>query len=255
MDNEELKIFLDQKYELYNRSSFVESDPIQIPKSFSLKEDIEISAFLSATIAWGQRPTIIRNAKFLVDAMDNQPLDFIINASDKDLLVFKDFKHRTFNGDDCMYFMKGLANIYINHGGLENVFSEGISKGDGMKGALSYFRTVFFELEHLDRTGKHISNVDKKSAAKRLNMFLRWMVRNDARSVDFGIWQNINPSDLLIPLDVHVARVARKLGLLERKQNDWNAVAELTNKLKEFDPKDPVKYDYALFGLGIFEKF
>ncbi len=251
----ELKEFLDEKYDLYNRESFITTDPIQIPRVFTKKEDIEIAGFLSASIAWGQRPTIIRNAKWLMDRMDQQPLDFILNAKESDLDIFKEFKHRTFNGDDCVFFLKSLQNIYKNHGGLEDVFAKGIGELSSIKEALAYFRKVFFEAEHLDRSEKHISNVLKKSAAKRLNMYLRWMVRNEDRDVDFGLWNKINAADLFLPLDVHTGNVGRKLGLLTRKQNDWQAVEEITTSLRKFDPKDPIKYDFALFGLGAFEKF
>jgi len=251
----ELKDFLDEKFDLYNRESFIDSDPIQIPTRFSKKEDIEIAGFLSAGIAWGQRPTIIRNANRLMELMDQQPFEFLMNASETEFGNFKDFKHRTFNGDDCIFFLKSLRNIYRNHSGLESVFTLGYKQSGNIKGVLSYFRKVFFEIDHQQRTQKHISNVDKKSAAKRLNMFLRWMVRKDDRKIDFGLWNNINMSDLYLPLDVHTGNVGRKLGLLTRNQNDWQSVDEITSNLRKLDPTDPVKYDYALFGLGIFEKF
>ncbi len=251
----DLKEFLEEKYDLYNRESFITTDPIQIPRAFSKKEDVEIAGFLSASIAWGQRPTIIRNAKWLVDRMDQQPHEFILNASNTDFEVFKQFKHRTFNGDDCIFFLKSLQNIYQNHISLEDVFAKGAKDSDTVKGALAYFREVFFEAEHLDRSQKHISNVLKKSSAKRLNMYLRWMVRKDDRGVDFGLWNQISSADLYLPLDVHTGNVGRKLGLLTRKQNDWPAVEEITENLRKFDPLDPIKYDYALFGLGAFEKF
>lgn len=248
--------FLEEKHDLYNRSSFIESDPISIPHQFSKKEDIEISALLTATIAWGQRPTIIRNAKQLMELMGNSPHEFILNFKNNDLKRFKKFKHRTFNGVDCVYFIKALQNIYKNHNGLEKIFnfSNWREKGGEAKATITNFRNVFFELPHPDRTQKHISNPTEGSAAKRINMFLRWMVRKDKRGVDFGIWKNLRPSQLSCPLDVHSGNVARKLGLLTRKQSDWKAVEELTNKLKEFDANDPVKYDFALFGLGVFEK-
>jgi len=255
MKKEDLKEFLDEKFDQYHKEEFIESDPIQIPRSFQKKEDIEIAAFMSATIAWGQRKSIIKNAKSLVERMDYSPHDFILNAKDSDLEIFRDFKHRTFNGDDCIFFIKSLQNIYTNHTGLENVFAEGIAKGNGMYGGLAHFRDVFFSIEHLHRTEKHVSNVLKNSAAKRLNMFLRWMIRSNDRNVDFGLWKNISASELYLPLDVHTARVGRRLELLSRKQNDWKAVAEITENLRSMDPKDPVKYDFALFGLGVFEKF
>ncbi|WP_282015665.1 TIGR02757 family protein [Marinifilum flexuosum] len=251
----DLKDFLEEKYDLYNRESFIESDPIQIPKQFSRKEDIEIAGFLSASIAWGQRPTIIRNAKRLMEFMNQQPYEFLMNSTEANLDVFREFKHRTFNGDDCIFFIKSLKNIYRKHDGLESVFTKGFNKGGDVKSAIAYFREVFFEPEHLDRTQKHISNVLKKSSAKRINMYLRWMVRDDERDVDFGLWKGIESKDLFLPLDVHTGNVGRKLGLLTRKQSDWLAVEEITKSLRTFDPNDPVKYDYALFGLGIFEKF
>lgn len=252
---EDLHEFLEEKYDLYNRESFIQTDPIQIPRAFSKKEDVEIAAFLSASIAWGQRPTIIRNAKWLMERMDQQPYDFIRNAKPADFDIFRGFKHRTFNGDDCVFFLKSLQNIYKNKGGLEQVFAEGLNHSGGIKEALAHFRSVFFEVKHLDRSQKHISNVLKKSAAKRLNMYLRWMVRKDERGVDFGLWSKISPADLYLPLDVHTGNVGRKLGLLSRKQNDWPAVEEITENLRKFDALDPIKYDYALFGLGAFEKF
>lgn len=255
MNLQEIKSFLDEKFDLFNRESFIQTDPIQIPKQFTRKEDIEIAGFLSATIAWGQRPSIIKNGKSLMERMDAQPYEFLVNASDDDLKVFQDFKHRTFNGEDCIFFLRSLRNIYVNHGGLEAVFSKGYQNGGDIKTALVFFRKVFLETDHLQISEKHISNVEKKSAAKRLNMYLRWMVRSDERDVDFGLWKEIPSSALYLPLDVHTGNIGRKLGLLKRKQNDWQAVEEITNQLRSFDPSDPVKYDYALFGLGAFEKF
>ncbi|MFA8436275.1 MAG: TIGR02757 family protein [Marinifilaceae bacterium] len=251
----ELKEFLEEKFDLYNRESFIQTDPIQIPRAFSRKEDIEIAGFLAASIAWGQRPTIIRNGRWLMEQMNHQPYQFLMDATEDDLQKFSGFKHRTFNGEDCVFFLKSLRNIYQNHNGLEGVFLTGLELGEGMKGALAYFRKIFFEIEHQQRTTKHVSNVEKKSSAKRLNMFLRWMIRSDQRGVDFGLWKGISPAELYIPLDVHSGRIARKLGLLQRKQDDWPAVEELTQNLRAFDPTDPIKYDYALFGIGAFEKF
>lgn len=245
--------FLEEKYNQYNRKSFIETDPVSIPHLFSKKEDIEIAGFLSATIAWGQRKTIISNANKLVEWMDYSPHDFIVNATQKELKKFSDFKHRTFNGVDTIYFIRSLNNIYTKHKGIENIFKVGYRKG-GSKEAIFHFRKIFFEIKHPLRTTKHISNPNENSAAKRINMFLRWMVRKDKRGVDFGLW-NISPALLHCPLDVHSGNVARKLGLLKRTQNDWKAVEELTENLKTFDPNDPVKYDFALFGLGAFEKF
>lgn len=248
---EDLKAFLDEKYLKYNNTSFIETDPIQIPHQFSEKENIEIAGFLAATIAWGQRKTIINNSLKLMKWMDNNPIDFLLNASENDYKPFLDFKHRTFNGEDCVFFIKSLRNIYLNHGGLEEIFSYGSSVREGLINA----RKIFFSIEHPATSNRQFSNVEKKSAAKRLNMYLRWMVRNDNSGVDFGIWDKISPSQLYLPLDVHTANVSRQLGLLTRKQNDWQAVEELTGRLREFDPNDPVKYDFALFGLGAFENF
>lgn len=256
MNKTELKEFLEEKYDQYNRLSFIETDPVSIPHQFKKKEDIEIAGFLAATIAWGQRPTIIRNAQRLVQWMDMSPYEFIISAKEKDLEPFKAFTHRTFNGTDCICFIRSLKNIYTKHGGIEEVFSRAVNKNDtDLKGSIVHFRETFFELPHPARTTKHISNPADNSAAKRINMYLRWMVRSDKRKVDFGLWKKIKPSQLSCPLDVHSGNVARKLGLLERTQNDWKAVDELTTNLKKFDAADPVKYDFALFGLGVFEGF
>ena len=252
MTKQELYEFLEEKHERYNRPEFIENDPISIPHLFNKKEDIEIAGFLTAVIAWGQRTTIINNAKKLMNLMEGSPYDFIINAQIADLGTFKNFAHRTFNGIDCVYFIKSLQNIYKNHGGLEAVFNR---SGEDLKTAISGFRSIFFELPYPARTLKHISDPAANSAAKRINMFLRWMVRKDNRGVDFGIWDKIRMSRLYCPLDVHSGRVARKLGLLKRRQSDWKAVTELTGKLSEFDPADPVKYDFALFGLGVTERF
>lgn len=251
---QEIKAFLDEKVERFNRRDFIKDDPIQIPHRFTFKEDIEISAFLAATIAWGQRVTIINNANRLIEWMDNAPSDFIRNHSPQDRQVFSSFVHRTFNGDDAQFFLASLQNIYLYHDGLESVFSKGLKKSD-VGAAIGQFRDVFFELEHLSRTQKHVSNPSKGSSAKRLNMFLRWMVRQDKNRVDFGLWKSISPGKLMLPLDIHTGNVSRKLGILERKQNDWKAVEEVTNALVKMDPEDPIKYDFALFGLGAIEGF
>ena len=250
----ELKSFLDLKVETYNRNSFIASDPIQVPHQFSKKEDIEIAGFLSAIIAWGNRTMIIRNSKKMMEIMDNSPFDFVLNHSTNDLKKITNFVHRTFNSNDLQYFIKSLQNIYNNHGGLENVLKP--SKNEiNYQNSITEFKTIFFELHHEVRTEKHISNPQKNSAAKRIHMFLRWMVREDNKGVDFGLWKTHSPAYLSCPLDVHSGNVARKLGILNRKQNDWKAVNELDAKLRSFDSKDPVKYDFALFGLGVFEKF
>lgn len=251
----ELFEFLEIKYKKYNQISFIETDPISIPHQFSKKEDIEIAGFLTSIIAWGQRTTIINNANRLMNLMEGSPYEFIINANEKDFLKFENFVHRTFNGIDCVYFLKSLQNIYQNHEGLDSVFSNLYSKNQSIKETISQFNKVFFKLPHNSRTEKHLANPNNGSAAKRLNMFLRWMIRKDKAGVDFGIWNQIPASALYCPLDIHSGNVARALGLLNRNQNDWNAVEELTGNLKIFDSNDPVKYDFALFGLGVFEKF
>ena len=250
----ELKDFLDTKVDQYNLPFFLESDPIQIPHKFSSKEDIEVSAFLTATIAWGNRKSIINNANKMMSLLDYAPLDFVMNHTNSDLDTLKDFVHRTYNGSDLSFFIRSLNNIYTNHKGLENVFAINADK-DSMQNSISEFKKIFFEIPHPQRTTKHISDPLKGSAAKRINMFLRWMVRNASTGVDFGIWSKISPAQLSCPLDVHSGNVARKLMLLKRKQNDAKALAELDASLRKLDPLDPVKYDFALFGLGVFEKF
>ncbi len=254
MTRRELKEFLDVKVAQYNTPEFLETDPIRIPHTFVRKEDIEISGFLTATIAWGNRKSIIQNASKLMEMMDLAPYQFVMGHSHKDLESLSPFVHRTFNATDLAYFIKALKNLYQNHGGLEGIFTR-YAENDGLQGAISAFKTHFFELPHPARTTKHISDPSKGSAAKRVNMFLRWMVRKDEGGVDFGLWNNIRPAQLSCPLDVHSGKVARKLRLLKRKQNDAKAVLELDQNLRKLDPEDPVKYDYALFGLGVFEKF
>jgi uncharacterized protein (TIGR02757 family) len=252
----DIKSFLEEKADLYNRPEFITVDPVSIPHQFSKNEDIGISGFFAATIAWGQRPVILKNAGKLMLMMDNAPYDFILNHTKNDLKPFLKFVHRTFNGGDCIYFIQSLKNIYKNHGGLQKVFSDNLSASQvDLSNAIHQFRKIFFELPHSKRTEKHVADPLANSSAKRMCMFLRWMVRKDKRGVDFGIWGNIRMNQLSCPLDLHSARMARSLGLLQRKQNDWKAVVELTDKLKQFDHNDPVKYDFALFGLGINEKF
>ena len=250
----DLKDFLDEKVLKYNQPFFIETDPIQVPKNFSGKENIEIAAFLTATIAWGNRLSIIKNATKLMTLMENQPHEFVVNASNSEIRNLSHFVHRTFNGGDCVYFMQSLRNIYQNHNGLQAVFETGFRKENQVKSALTGFYKLFFEIGG-ERSRKHVSNVEKGASAKRLNMFLRWMVRNDKSHVDFGLWNGIPQSALMLPLDVHTGNVGRKLGLLQRKSNDWKAVEEVTQSLRKFDPADPVKYDFALFGLGVFERF
>jgi len=254
MTKSELKDFLDEKVALYNNPKFIESDPIQIPHQYTLKEDIEIAAFLTATIAWGNRKMIINNAKRMMDLMGNSPYDFVMNHKEHHLENLITFVHRTFNGIDFKTFVIGLQQLYQNHGGLEHFFTQH-QESDSMQNAIAAFKKQFFSVSHLPRTTKHISDPTKGSAAKRINMYLRWMIRKDNNGVDFGLWQNIPTSVLSCPLDVHSGNVARKLGLLTRKQNDGKALAELDNSLRELDPIDPVKYDFALFGLGVFEGF
>lgn len=252
MNQKELQSFLDFKTQQYESVEFITHDPIQIPHQFSKKEDIEIAAFLSATIAWGNRVSILKSAQKMIDMMGTSPHEFVLNHQEKDFKHLKGYVHRTFNEQDLMYFIISLNNIYKNHGGLEKLFSN--SKND-LQERIHQFKKTFFELNHPSRTQKHISDPLKGSAAKRINMFLRWMVRSNDKGVDFGIWESIPTSALSVPLDVHTGKVARKLGLLNRKQNDAKAVKELDNNLRKFDPIDPVKYDFALFGLGVFEKF
>ncbi|MFV8327901.1 TIGR02757 family protein [Flavobacterium sp. ZS1P14] len=254
MNQSELKSFLDEKTIQYNTLDFIESDPVQIPHLFSQKEDIEIAGFLSAIIAWGNRKMIIKNSHKMMDLMGNAPYDFVMSHTENDMERLESFVHRTFNGQDFASFIRSLKNIYQNHGGLESVFAIN-QELTTMQKSISEFKKTFFEIPHQYRTQKHISDPLNNSAAKRINMFLRWMVRQDNKGVDLGIWKSISPASLSCPLDVHSGNVARKLGLLTRKQNDGKALAELDLKLREFDANDPVKYDFALFGLGVFEGF
>lgn len=275
-----LKSFLDSKVTQYNRPEFIPNDPVSIPHLFSKKQDIEIMGLWAAVLAWGQRITIINKCRELIALMDGAPYDFIINHEETELKKLLQFKHRTFNDIDTLYFISFFRHHYSNHESLESAFlpketpisplvilsdSEGSTKSDITANAkaaepiemyLNHFRNYFFSLpDYPNRTKKHISSPSQKSTCKRLNMFLRWMVRKDNNGVDFGIWNQIKPSELIVPCDLHVDRVARKLNLVTRKQTDWQTAVELTEHLREFDPLDPVKYDFALFGLGIFEKF
>ncbi|MFY0673867.1 MAG: TIGR02757 family protein [Bacteroidia bacterium] len=251
MKHQELYELLERKYQQFNTSAFIDDDPVCIPHEFSQKEDIEIAGFFAATFAWGQRITIINKCKELMNLMDWAPHDFVLNHSNIDLERLTNFKHRTFNFVDLTFFIKRLKQAYLNEGGLETLFS----KGNSAKERLTNFELAFKTYEGFEtRTGKHIATPARKSTCKRLNMYLRWMVRDDKGGVDLGIWKRISPKELMCPFDVHVERVSRSLGLLKRKQRDWQAVEELTENLRKFDPEDPVKYDYALFGLGILEK-
>lgn len=254
MDIEVLKEFLDEKVHCYHNPDFIASDPIQIPHLFSCKEDIEIAGFLTAIISWGNRIMIIRNATKMMELFDNSPYDFIRNHQEKDLKNLEGFVHRTFNSKDLQQFIRSLQHIYLHCGGLEKSLAI-TDHTDTYQTAIHRFKKHFFEIPHLPRTEKHISDPLKNSAAKRINMFLRWMVRDSKAGVDFGLWNSHSPANLSCPLDVHSGNVARKLGLLLRKQNDWKAVAELDLNLRRLDKNDPVKYDFALFGLGVFEKF
>jgi uncharacterized protein (TIGR02757 family) len=253
MKEKELKIFLDKKVDEYNQPSFIKNDPISIPHLFTKKQDIEIAGLFAAVFSWGNRTTIINKSSELLKLMNNQPHEFCINHGSTELKKLKGFKHRTFNADDLYYFIDFFQRHFKKHDSLETAFfpTTGMNTEDG----LNHFKKYFFSAEHLKRTEKHISSPVQKSTCKRLNMFLRWMVRNDKKGVDFGIWKNIKPSQLICPVDVHVARVARKLKLIIRKQTDWKTAIELTNALRKLDKNDPVKYDFALFNLGIIEKF
>ncbi|MFB9841697.1 TIGR02757 family protein [Mucilaginibacter ginsenosidivorans] len=250
-----LKAFLDSKVEQYNQPDFIKNDPVSIPHLFSKKQDIEIMGFWAATLAWGQRFTIINKCKELIGLMDGAPHDFIINHQEPDLKKLLRFKHRTFNDIDTLYFISFFKHHYSQHDSLEDAFIPP-SPLKGVEESLNYFRSYFFSLQdYPNRTKKHVSAPSQKSTCKRLNMFLRWMVRKDSSGVDFGIWNKLKPADLIMPCDLHVDRVARKLNLITRKQTDWQTAIELTEQLKEFDPSDPVKYDFALFGLGIEERW
>lgn len=254
MNEIELKEFLDQKVIQYNTLDFIDSDPIQIPHQFTLKEDIEISAFLTATLSWGNRKMIINNSKRMMDMLGNSPYDFVMNHTESQLENAEGFVHRTFNSTDFVTFIKALQHIYNEYGGLEMAFSKN-QQSTTMQPSIAAFKKLFFEVSHQHRTQKHVSDPMQGSAAKRINMFLRWMVRQDQKGVDFGIWKSISPASLSCPLDIHSGNVARKLGLLTRNQNDGKALLELDTNLRFLDANDPVKYDFALFGLGVFEGF
>lgn len=256
MNKRQLKKFLNKKVDFYNQLSFIATDPISIPHQFTQKQDIEIAGFFAAVFAWGQRLTIINKCKELLQLMDNAPYQFILQHEEKDLKKLQHFKHRTFQAADLFYFIEFLQQHYSRNKSLENAFAGGINNKDvTVENGLTRFRKYFFSFPHEKRTEKHIASPETGSSCKRLNMFLRWMVRSDDRSVDFGIWKKISPAQLICPLDVHVARVARNFGILKRKQNDWLAAIELTEYLRTLDKHDPVKYDFALFGIGVMEKY
>ena len=251
----ELKTFLDEKVALYNRPGFIAHDPISVPHAYTLKQDVEIAAFFAALLAWGQRVTIVSKVRGLLELMDNVPYDFMVNHRDADLAPFKKFKHRTFNGTDCIYFIRFLSNHYRAEQSLEAAFKTDQTDVD-IGNSLVNFHRLFFSLDNYPlRTRKHVSTPERKSACKRLTMFLRWMVRKDQGGVDLGLWKTISPAQLVCPCDVHVERVARKLKLINRKTTGWPMALELTTNLRQLDPHDPVKYDFALFGLGAMEGF
>jgi uncharacterized protein (TIGR02757 family) len=253
MKEKDLERFLNSKVDLYNQPSFIKDDPICIPHYFTKKQDIEIAGFFAAIFAWGNRTTIINKSKELMQLMDNSPHNFCLNHSPKELKSLTSFKHRTFNTTDLLYFIDFFNFHYGKHKSLETAFT---MHGNTAEKMLTGFHHYFFSLEHIpERTKKHIATPEKNSSCKRLNMFLRWMVRRDDNGVDFGIWKNISPSQLICPLDLHVARVAKRLNLLQRKQTDWQAALELTQYLRTLDKNDPVKYDFALFGMGVMEKY
>ncbi|MBN8673063.1 MAG: TIGR02757 family protein [Chitinophagales bacterium] len=252
-DKNSLADFLNKKVDQYNQPSFIPTDPVCIPHLFTKKQDIEIAGFFAAIFAWGNRTTIIQKSKELLRLMDMQPYDFCLNAGNKDLQKLLGFKHRTFNATDLLYFIEFFKYHYTRHPSLETAFT---MHGQTAEQMLTGFHHYFFSPEEVPlRTKKHIATPERNSSCKRLNMFLRWMVRKDKKGVDFGIWKKISPSQLICPLDVHVARVARHFNLLNRKQTDWKAAIELTTYLRTLDAQDPVKYDFALFGLGVIEKF
>ncbi|MEX1189187.1 MAG: TIGR02757 family protein [Bacteroidia bacterium] len=251
-DYAEIKELLDEKADLYNRIKFIESDPVSIPHLFDNEDDIAISGFLTATIAWGQRVTLIRNARILVEKMDMAPADFVRNFQESDLEIFNGFVHRTFNEKHCKYFLRALQRMMLLYGNLEKAFEN--EENTVFSGIVEFRKRFLLEEDNIG-VSRHVANPEANSAAKRLNMFLRWMIRKDNRGVDFGLWNVFKQEDLICPLDVHSGGVARKLGILNRKQDDWQAAEELTRVLKSFDANDPVKYDYALFGLGVFENY
>jgi len=251
----DLKSFLDEKVEQFNKPSFIASDPVSVPHMFSKKQDIEIAGLMAAVLAWGQRVTIIRKCRELMMRMDDSPHDFILHHKRKDLRPFEDFRHRTFNGTDALYFIESLKSIYGQYESLEEAFTVPATDPTIEQGLIRFHHRFFSLEDHPHRTRKHLPTPERKSTCKRINMYLRWMVRQDKKGVDFGLWKNISPSQLVCPCDVHVDRVARKLMLIRRKQTDWLTALELTENLRKLDPLDPVKYDFALFGLGIEKHF
>lgn len=244
---------LNNKVLEYNRPNFIDSDPISIPHKFIEQKDIEISAYLTSIISWGRRPAILKSANRLMNIMGNEPYNFVMNAGKSELKKLEGFVYRTFNSDDLLFIIEAMKNLYSNYTSMEELANKSFTKNNDIKDVIIDIRKELLKTDHLKRSEKHLANPESGSAAKRTNMFLRWMIRQDNNGVDFGIWKNIPQSALMIPLDVHSGNIARQLGLLARKQNDWKAVEELTFKLREFDPHDPIKYDFALFGIGVFE--
>jgi uncharacterized protein (TIGR02757 family) len=251
MNTEELKELLENLHNKYNNVDFIESDPISIPHSFSSPENIEISGFFAATIAWGNRKAIVKSAMRMMEYMGNQPYDFVLSASENELKQLTSFVYRTFNGSDFICFVRALRNFCKKYGSLGNFFEHEYFITKDIRIVLSRFRSQFFEMPHDKHCEKHLSAIDKGAACKRLNMYLRWMVRNDNRGVDFGLWKKIPMSALYLPLDVHSGNMGRAFGLLDRKQNDWKSVEEITQNLREFDAADPVRFDFSLFGAGV----
>lgn len=251
MEREELKELLEHLHDKYNRPEFIEPDPISVPHSFSDKADREIAGFFASTIAWGNRKAIVKSAHRMMIYMDNAPADFVRNASASELARLQSYVHRTFNGQDFTDFVLAIRGIMARHGGIGDYFESEYERTGNLAAVLSSFRREFFSCEHNSHCEKHLSSIDKGAACKRLNMYLRWFVRHDDRGVDFGLWRKIPMSALYLPLDVHTGNMGRALGLLNRRQSDWKATVEITNNLREFDAKDPVRYDYSLFGAGI----
>lgn len=256
MKSQQLKEFLDAKAAYYDQPAFVPGDPVSIPHRYTQLQDIEIAGLFAAILAWGNRTTIINKCTELMALFDNAPYDFVRNHQARDRMRLMGFRHRTFNGLDLLYFVEFLQHYYTNITSLEFAFSGHITPEDeDVRKALTGFHKMFFSLEHPERTRKHVSTPDRNSACKRLNMFLRWMVRDSKNGVDFGLWSHISPSQLICPVDVHVSRVAARLGLIPKAEANWKTAVELTEQLRLLDPKDPVKYDFALFGLGVIEKY
>ena len=255
MSHEQLGELLEELHDKFNCEEFIEADPISVPHSFSLRGDREIAGLLASTIAWGNRKAIVKSAHRMMRYMDNAPYDFVVNASEEELQSLTSYVHRTFNGEDFRDFVRGMRHIITQWGGIGEFFEQRYEATRDLRVVLSEFRREFHAAEHNPHSEKHMSSIDKGAACKRLCMYLRWMVREDDRGVDFGLWRKIPMSALYMPLDIHTGRMGRSLGLLTRKQSDWKAVEELTESLRDFDASDPVRYDYSLFGVGISKMF